>query len=214
MKTFSFFIGLMLQSAASLADNKLAPNSTSTIGYYGILLGAEKNSLQSVLSKLSIHYLDQREHLKTLGKGKLASVIFQYKDVCAEDPKELGRGYELVICTFTSDQAKSRKIKGMALVFAGSKLFRIEVSSAGKSSSELDMLQDGAKQREKKDLNELAKKNALFSFFPFLYSQTQNSSTQRIFQKGQQLFSVVDSKEATYVVLLDPMILFEHQQKK
>lgn len=183
------------------------------IGYYGIDLGIEKGKVPEQLSKLSIHYLNRAENMKVLGQNKLATVIFQHKDVCADDLKDLGKGYELVICTFTSEKAKAQKIKGMALVFAGGKLFRIESNLDGKSTKELEQLMKDATPREKEKLNTIGKTNKLFSFFPFLYSEKADPASQRIFQKGQQVFSVVNDGEATYVVLLEPTILYEHQNK-
>ncbi|MBK9038022.1 MAG: hypothetical protein IPL83_02485 [Bdellovibrionales bacterium] len=168
-----FFVGCF-----SFANDKSSPKPEQfqkTIGYYGINLGLEKSQLHATLEKLGIHHLGQEEHLKVLNQGKLASVIFQYKDICADDPKDLGKGYELVICTFTSEKAKAQKTKGMALVFAGSKLFRIEVNLTEKTTKELDQLMKEATAREKEKLNAIGKSNLLFSFF---HSSTHRRPTQ------------------------------------
>ncbi len=208
---------LLISLTVSIGTLSYAENTTKAsknIGYYGIDLGLDKNKLPDQLSKLSIHYLNKTDHLKILNQQKLASVIFQYKDVCADDPKDLGKGYELVICTFTSERSKAQKIKGMALVFAGAKLFRIEASLEDKSTKEVEGLLKDATSREKEKLNAIGKSNALFSFFPFLYSQKSDPATQQIFQKSQQIFSLVNEGPAAYVVLLEPTILFEHQNRK
>lgn len=217
MKNIIISVILVFIGGASFAADKSgtkSDQSQKSIGYYGISLGIEKSQLADTLSKLGVHHLEKQEHLKVLSQGKLASVIFQYKDICADDPKDLGKGYELVVCTFTSDKSKAQKIKGIALVFAGSKLFRIEVKLDDKRTKELDHLLKDATPREKEKLNAIGKSTVLFSFFPFLYSKQVDPSSQSIFQKGQQVFSIVNEAAATYAVLLEPTVLFDHQNKK
>ncbi len=213
MKPVLLLFGILIICINSARGNS-SINGLKSIGYYGINLGVEKTTFVRDLRKLSVHYLDRAEHTKILGQGKLASVIFQFKDICAQDSKELGKGYELIICTLTSEEAKRNKIKGMALVFANSKLFRIEVKLEEKSTKELVQLLKDADSREKDTLNAIGKSNLLISFFPFLYSEKRDPLSQRIFQKGQAVFAVVTESSATYVVLLEPTILFEHQNKK
>ncbi len=158
MKFLQLVFLLELTVSISSARGDSFTKKSKFIGYYGVQLELEKHKLAVELSKLSVHHLNRAEHLKVLGQGKLASVIFQYKDVCADDPKDLGKGYELVICTFTSEKAKQQNIKGMALIFAGAKLFRIEANLDGKSAKELDQLVKDATTREKEKLNAIGKR--------------------------------------------------------
>lgn len=190
--------------------------SAQTVGFYDFQLGQNKDQIAGSCKRASIHYLNQAEHLKVLHQNKLASIILEYKDVCAESPKDLDKGFKLINCSFTSDRAKSKRVKSIALVMAGEKLVRIEVeldAKENKNNPELDnLIQSGTQRSDTEKFNGIAKINGLYSLAPFL-KELGNESKQKIFQKGEQFFATNTAKDSLYLVLLDLGTLVQHQQK-